>query len=715
MPSQEIRRNHQLFNLVSALFAGIGLASAWLIAVGVPDDTSGFAIFARFLVSRWMLLTFVVAGGLVAYGFWYLRTSTSRAARVEASEDAMRRQTRQLGLVFFIVALALAGIGYLFVNDIDRTFRQERFAQQAAIAGLKAQQVDKWLLEGAVQTELLGTALRALPLERLPEDRDTAQLVSLMLAEFLARNPERVAASLFSSDGKLLYYVGDDGPGEEAAKIALAAAATPARLRIIDVHLKDKPPPPKARMGFVVPIASANAAAPVIAVVAVTVDPSHGFFSLIQSWPTPSESSEILLVSRQGDDVVYLTPPRLPKPIPAPFTFRLPLSQTGLPAAEAVLRGDGVREGTDYRGGRVLTASHHVTGLPWFVIAKTDAEEAMRPLHRQVTIIVLVIAATLVLAGVMVAVLWRAQRETFMHFRDQQREEQKALLQHFAHLVQLSRDIVLLTGSEGNIVDANEAAVAAYGYSADELRTLNIQDLQLGEQPPSVDRRLADTVHRRKDGTTFPVEITGRALDINGKRYRQSFVRDVSARKAQEKTLARLSRVKRALQAATSVLLRAGTETEIYNQICTIMVELGDYRLACVAVPNDDADRTVRFLAAAGLDEGYLDEVAITWGNGPRAEGPTGRALRTGEIQVNQNMATNPTMAPWRDAALKRNLHASIGLPLKAPGRTFGALTLYATELDAFGIEEISLLQDLANDISFRVSALRAANTIAAG
>lgn len=712
MPSPEVRRSHRLFYLVSAVFAGVGLAGAWLIVAGVPEETGAFATFVRFLVSRWMLLTFAVAGGLMAYAFWYLRTSTSRASRTGDPDAAMRRQTVPLALAFSAVALALTAIGYLFVRDIDRTFREERFDQQAAIARLKAQQVDEWLFKGGIQTELLGKALQALPLERLPADPDVKQLVGLVCAEFLARNPEGVAVSLFAGDGRLLYFVGEgSAPDRETTKAALEAAAAPGRLRLIDLH-SDREKPPQPRMGFVAAVPPS--AGFKSAVVAVTIDPSRSFFAQVQAWPTSSETSEVLLVDRRGDDVVFLTPPQGITPTPPPLSFRLPLSRTGLPAAEAILRGDGVREGVDYRGVQVLTASHHVTGLPWFVVAKTDVEEAMRPLRRQVRVIVLVVSAAVVLAGVMVAALWRAQREAFVHFRDRQLEEQRAQLQHFAQLVQLSRDIVLLTGPEGNIVDANEVAVAAYGYSRDELRALNIRDLQAGE-PSGVDRRQAEALHRRKDGTTFPVEITGRAVDIDGKRYRQRFVRDVSIRKAQEKALARLSGVMQAVQAATSVLLRAATETEIYEQVCTIMIELGEYSLACVAVPNDDAARTFRVLAGAGIDQGHLDTAVAARGDGPRAGSPTDRALRIGKTQVDQNLATSPEIAPWRDEALKRDLHACIGLPLKVQGKTFGVLTLYSAEPDAFGIDEISLLDDLANDISFRVSALRAASTVAAG
>jgi len=82
---------------------------------------------------------------------------------------------------------------------------------------------------------------------------------------------------------------------------------------------------------------------------------------------------------------------------------------------------------------------------------------------------------------------------------------------------------------------------------------------------------------------------------------------------------------------------------------CDALVEIGGYRLADVALAKDDPDKSVRFVALVGHDDGYLDHTRISWGEGPRSRGPTGSAIRTGEVQVNQNFASNAAMAPWRD------------------------------------------------------------------
>jgi PAS domain S-box-containing protein len=109
-----------------------------------------------------------------------------------------------------------------------------------------------------------------------------------------------------------------------------------------------------------------------------------------------------------------------------------------------------------------------------------------------------------------------------------------------SHLFEHARDIVLvIDASTGAILDANRAAEQAYSWSRDELRARTIFDLR--ESPPhSVSEQmrqasatgiLFETIHRRSDGTTFPVEVSSRGEIISGRRALLSVVRDITERK----------------------------------------------------------------------------------------------------------------------------------------------------------------------------------------
>jgi len=119
-------------------------------------------------------------------------------------------------------------------------------------------------------------------------------------------------------------------------------------------------------------------------------------------------------------------------------------------------------------------------------------------------------------------------------------------LRRYALVVQQSRDIILfMDRDDGRIIETNPAAVAAYGYSRDELLGLTIHDLRgpetqsiLLQQMESADTKgvLFETLHRRKDGSVFPVEVSSRGTVADGSRTLVSVVRDITERRRAEVT-----------------------------------------------------------------------------------------------------------------------------------------------------------------------------------
>lgn len=142
-----------------------------------------------------------------------------------------------------------------------------------------------------------------------------------------------------------------------------------------------------------------------------------------------------------------------------------------------------------------------------------------------------------------------AQLDRLAGERDRQRDERAALVDHYERILKAARDIYLLMDESGRIVDFNEAAVAAYGYGPEELRGMPIADLRAPPARATLEadwRRAAtpggalyETLHLRRDGTTFPVEASTRLIEIGGRTYRQGLVRDITARKQAEDVLLR--------------------------------------------------------------------------------------------------------------------------------------------------------------------------------
>lgn len=106
-----------------------------------------------------------------------------------------------------------------------------------------------------------------------------------------------------------------------------------------------------------------------------------------------------------------------------------------------------------------------------------------------------------------------------------------------------ARDILLvLDAATGRIVDANAAAEKAYGYSRGELLDMTIYELRA--DPSDVPKQMAaanahgilfETMHRRKDGSTFEVEVSSRGDMVSDRRLLLSVIRDITARRQLER------------------------------------------------------------------------------------------------------------------------------------------------------------------------------------
>ncbi|MDI1264788.1 MAG: hypothetical protein PS018_16170 [bacterium] len=423
------------------MFVAIGLAAAWVVPADPASGLSNLRLYLAFLVSPWVLLSFAGAAVFVVFGIWYLRFSASPLDPATAFDAKLRQDGRLLALVLVAFVLSLSGVGYLFINETRAIFRDEQLRAQAAVARLRAQQVDRWILQHTMDAQALAQAIRALPLNPLAAEGEGRQILGVLLGEVLAGTTDRTGVSVLAPDGKVLVGLGEDAtPDAETLKAVTSLKTSVARFQIIDVH-EVGGPKPLLRMAFVVPVEPGDGTGPPKMVVLVlTVDPTRELFRQVSTWPTDSPGSEVVLVRRDGDDLIYLTAPSLlDNKQTAPLSHRLPMTRTGLPEAQAILHGDAVREGLDYRGVHVFSASHHVAGVPWFVVAKTDVAALMAPIWNKTLSLALAVLAIILVTVFMVLLLWRGQRASYLSFRDLQIEERAAASKHFEELIHRAR------------------------------------------------------------------------------------------------------------------------------------------------------------------------------------------------------------------------------------------------------------------------------------
>jgi diguanylate cyclase (GGDEF)-like protein/PAS domain S-box-containing protein len=161
------------------------------------------------------------------------------------------------------------------------------------------------------------------------------------------------------------------------------------------------------------------------------------------------------------------------------------------------------------------------------------------------------------------------------------------------------------------------------------------------------------------------------------------------------------------LSQGNRALVRATDETILLQQMCETIVETGRYPLSWYGRPVDDAEQSVAPIARAGEHGGYLDEIHVSWGDDEFGRGPTGRCLRTGQTQVENDFTPDPEYRPWLNAATRRGFKSSISLPVLVNGAVDGALMVYADEAGTFDALAQDLLEDLAADLGYGIERLR--------
>jgi len=211
---------------------------------------------------------------------------------------------------------------------------------------------------------------------------------------------------------------------------------------------------------------------------------------------------------------------------------------------------------------------------------------------------------------------------------------------------------------------------------------------------------------RHRDGSALPVELSLAGLDDGG------FVcvcrgRDADGRglKRQRDELETLSRINDLLLRIARDLFESPTRTEIERTVCERLAASDLYQFAWIGDPDAEGRRIVPRVSA-GIDEGYVDALTVTTTDTDTGRGPAGRAFRTGEVQVSQDVRTDPTFEPWRAEALERGVESAAAVPLVHGDTTYGILAVYATRPFAFSRRERTGFETLGKAAGFATNAV---------
>ena len=696
------------------------LAALWIYA---SDAFLGLVISDSVLfaaLSTYKGLIFVaITSALLYYQLGAEKRVESPSEEIDGSLDDGGFSIMPPLLTFVVFAGLVAATGYLVYTSIADAARSRSEETLGAIADLKVRQIEEWLEERRATAErashdpFMAGETEAWLARGAPDDQTAARLRARL--ETLRSTHDWSTVFLVDTQGEVRL-----DPRNRQAHSALskqyALQAIASRGNVFwNFHRAEAPGGPQIELAFFAPLLlGSGPGARAVGVLVMEMDPARYLYPLMENWPLPSRSGETLLVARDGDSVVYLN--RLRHRKEPPLSLRLPASAASLVAARAVRGEIGTLTGLDYRGIPVLAAARRVPHSPWILVAKLDRQEVNGPVIASARLVAL-FGIVLVLAAGLTTALWlRQQRSNALVRQLRAERERTALAKHLDYLTRYANDMIFLIDEGGRLVDANERAVAAYGYAREELIGMHVRSLRAPDDLTSFasqwerarqqDGIVFETVHLRKDGTTFPAEVSTRAIEVDGVQLRQSIVRDITERHEAQRKILRLSNLYAALSQMNQAIVRGHDRDSLLTDICRIAVEFGKLQLAWIGL-IDESSRMVRVAARYGDDAGYLDQIQVS--TDPEkavGRGPIGIAIREQRTYVSGEFSTDPVSGPWREAAAQAGFRSVAAVPLRHDSKVIGSLTVYSSEPGFFDDATVELLEEMTDDVAFALDGL---------
>ncbi|MBI5785658.1 MAG: hypothetical protein HZA64_09390 [Rhodocyclales bacterium] len=334
-----------------------------------------------------------------------------------------------MAIVLVLITLLIGGA--FFYQAEETSARRKVHDNLNIVSSLKVEQIVQW------RRELLGNAedLASQPhlvaaVERWLQRQNAADLATITTSLSILKGRARLNdAMIIDTEGSLrLNLLGHANilDGTDYETLVQVMRDRRPTLTGLHPHIEDARP----HVDVVAPLISQQGK--VAGAVILETEADTYLYPMLASWPTAASTAETLLVRRFEDAAEILNPPRH-LPAGDASSMLIPLARTDVPAVQAALGREGIVEGIDYRGERVVSVLRAIPDSHWFLVTKIDTAEAYADWNAHSRLLLL-LTATLALST-LGGLLWVRRRAN--DFRELSRAE--ARLRH--HKADLERAI----------------------------------------------------------------------------------------------------------------------------------------------------------------------------------------------------------------------------------------------------------------------------------
>lgn len=201
-------------------------------------------------------------------------------------------------------------------------------------------------------------------------------------------------------------------------------------------------------------------------------------------------------------------------------------------------------------------------------------------------------------------------------------------------------------------------------------------------------------------GRQVYLETYSRAVNIDGHWIIIGITRDITRRKRSELAAKKLQQMYSALSDTNAAILRADSPATLFQSVCEAAIKGGKFNVATILVP--DADQRLRAVASSGVVAPLMTDIRIS-SNEQIAEGRglAGTAFRSGQACISNDFLNDERTQAWHEVARTKGIASAASFPLMTSKVSTAVLLFYSTEKNPFDDEIVSLLQSMADNVSF--------------
>ncbi|TAL67212.1 MAG: PAS domain S-box protein [Bacteroidetes bacterium] len=377
---------------------------------------------------------------------------------------------------FFIIAISILFIisGYLYYKYQENNYRTRKHNELKAIADLKIQQLVEWQKEKIGNADVLSKSpFTKKAVNDLIANPNNSSVINALKNRMILYKDAYKFEGIFlvAPNGNMIMNIGNTYKVNEILLGKILDCISGREIIFSDLYYCKIHK--KIHYDLIAPVFN-DANIPVAAFV-LRINPYDYLYPLIQSWPTPSHTSETMIVRREKDSVLYLNETRFLNN--TALKFKLPVTRKDIPAVRAVLGYTGIFEGTDYQDNVVLADIRPIPDTPWFMITKVDKSELYSDLNISAFVIGSFVSILILLTGIGFSYIYSSRNKNIYKDLYSKEKELWQSQEKFKVTLDSIGDGVITTDTNGRIEYINSMAENLTGWNFREARGRTLDEV----------------------------------------------------------------------------------------------------------------------------------------------------------------------------------------------------------------------------------------------